>query len=326
MYRQIVLLGVLVVALAAGAAGCGDEKPDVTSEVKSVLESVEAPLERLARTIEDTRPRSRASMVDLRAAADRVVTDLDRADTELRAIDATKPEDIRKVRQAQDALDEIGTLATALASSSPSAGRIQEATVTAGFAVDDLMVVRLPKLRTEVLVSRLRAEAKRKARNSAQTGKPSAPVGSSQASTSPSTSSTPAPSYFSYSGAGFQAKLPTGSGWGSPAQSEPLSQLYRTSVRGPDGMFVILDYTPVETARFGGRAISTESVGQTAFGSATKYIFQGGSLPECKRNRCIDYIMNDNSSGAGFAVLAGGPNFSLAQSIAQTVAESVTPD
>lgn len=172
-------------------------------------------------------------------------------------------------------------------------------------------------------MSKLRAEARRRARNAAQTGKPSAPVG---ATPTGSTGSGSTPSYFNYHGPAFQAKLPSGTGWGSPAQSEPTAgELFRTSVRGPDGMFVIVDYTPYETAKFGGNAISTETVGQTAFGSATKYIFQGGRLPECQRNKCVDYIINDASTGAGFAVLSGGPNFAQAQSIAQTVAESVTP-
>lgn len=312
------------VAFTVGVAGCGQgDEPDVATEVRSVLESVQVPLDRLSRTIEDARPRSRASMVELRAAADRVVSDLDRAEAELRAIDATTGEETRVVRQAQDALDELSALATALAVSSPSPGRIQEAAASAELAVDDLLVSRLPKLRADELVSKLRAEIRRKQTNAAQTGKASTPVGATPAAVSGSTS---APSYFSYRGPAFQAKLPTGTGWGSPAQSEPTpGELFRTSVRGPDEMFVIVDYTPFETAKFGGSAISTETVGQTAFGSATKYVFQGGRLPECQRNKCVDYIINDPSSGSGFAVLSGGPNFGQAQTIAQAVAESVTP-
>lgn len=97
--------------------------------------------------------------------------------------------------------------------------------------------------------------------------------------------------------------------------------MFRTNVRGPNGLFVIVDFTPFEAATFGGKCQSRTEVGQTAFGSATRYVFQGGSLPECGRATCFDYIIN--SGGAGFAVLAGGGN--AASQIAQTVAESVTP-
>jgi hypothetical protein len=90
-------------------------------------------------------------------------------------------------------------------------------------------------------------------------------------------------------------------------------------------MFVIIDYTPQEPAGFGGNFESRRDVGQTAFGSATEYVFQGGTLPECQRARCVDYIINDPASDSGFAVLAGGSDFALAQEIAKTVMESLVP-
>lgn len=118
---RLVVSALLAFVLTVGSVGCGGgDEPDVTSEVRSVLESVQSPLDRLSRTIEDAHPRSRASMVELRAAADRAVSDIDRAEDELRAIDAASPKDMRVVRQAQDALDELSSLATALAASSPS--------------------------------------------------------------------------------------------------------------------------------------------------------------------------------------------------------------
>jgi hypothetical protein len=129
-----------------------------------------------------------------------------------------------------------------------------------------------------------------------------------------------------YDGPAFQAKLPTGGGWAAPAQSEPTpGRLFRTSVRGPGGLFAIIDYTPLEAATFGGRYESRTQVGHTAFGSATRYVFQGGRLPECQRSRCVDYIINDPSGGGGFGVLAGGGDFATASAIAQAIAESVTP-
>ena len=115
-------------------------------------------------------------------------------------------------------------------------------------------------------------------------------------------------------------------GWSSASDSQPTpGKLFRTSVRGPNGQFLIIDYTPDEKPAFGGRFISKRQVGQTAFGSATQYIFQGGTLPECQRARCIDYLVADPASSGGFGVLAGGPNFAAAQTIAQTTVESLTP-
>ena len=135
-----------------------------------------------------------------------------------------------------------------------------------------------------------------------------------------------AESSFNYEGPAFGARLPNGDGWGRPAQSEPTpGQLFRTSVRGPDGLFVIIDYTPAETPTFRGEYDSRDEVGQTAFGSATRYVFQGGTLPECQRARCVDYLITDASDGSGFGVLAGGPDFDQAMRVAQTVAESVVP-
>ena len=261
-------------------------------------------------------------MVDLRAAADRAADDLDDAQDDLRDIEAASADDRQIVRQAEDALEELASLAGALSATSPSVTRIEQAAAQTRLAVDDLEQVRLPELDTTAYVAALRAARRRRASDQAQTGQPSAPVGPSSSSTSTASE----PGYRDYVGPTFQAKLPTGTGWGAPSQSEPTpGQLYRTSVRGPDGLFVIVDYTPFETAKFGGNAQSTEVVGQTAFGTATKYVFQGGRLPECQRAPCVDYIINDASSGEGFAVLAGGGSTSTAAAIARTVAESVTP-
>jgi hypothetical protein len=90
-------------------------------------------------------------------------------------------------------------------------------------------------------------------------------------------------------------------------------------------MFVIIDYTPLEPAVFGGSYQSRRDVGQTAFGQATEYVFQGGRLPECQRAPCVDYIINDPASDSGFAVLAGGTDFEPATEIARTVMESLVP-
>ena len=165
------------------------------------------------------------------------------------------------------------------------------------------------------------AQRAEQAADEARTGQPSAPVGTP----SEESGSAGAPiTYTRYTGPAFEARVPTGTGWGSPSASEPTpGRLFRTNLRGPGGLFVIIDYTPFEAAVFGGRFRSRTVVGQTAFGTAVRYVFQGGSLPECQRSSCYDYIINDRSTGRGFGVLAGGG--SAAAGIARTVAESVTP-
>jgi hypothetical protein len=88
---------------------------------------------------------------------------------------------------------------------------------------------------------------------------------------------------------------------------------------------LIVDSTPTEPPRFGGStSISTRTINQPAFGSATEYVFQH-ELQECSQLRCVDYILQDSNSPGGFAVLAGGRNFVLAQSVGRKAAETLTP-
>jgi hypothetical protein len=184
--------------------------------------------------------------------------------------------------------------------------------------VRDLRDARLPELDVAALVGALRRAGSAGSTAQAAPAQPrSAPA--------PATTTVARPDFVPHSAFGYQARLPVGSGWSAPSDSQPTpGRLFRTSVRGPSGMFVIIDYTPTEAASFGSGYDSREEVGQTAFGSATKYVFQGGRLPECQRSRCVDYIINDRASSQGFGVLAGGSDFALASDIAQTVAESVT--
>ncbi len=156
---------------------------------------------------------------------------------------------------------------------------------------------------------------------SARTGATSEPVGADRGGSgaAPRAATT---RYELHHGGGFEAMLPAGSGWGSPSESRPTEgELYRTNVRGPDGLFVVIDYTPYEPATFGGKYSSRTEVGHAIFGIAVRYEFQGGTIPECQRTHCVDYILNDGSSG--FAVLAGGGSGSA--EIARTVAESLVP-
>jgi hypothetical protein len=131
--------------------------------------------------------------------------------------------------------------------------------------------------------------------------------------------------YARHSTRGYQALLPTGDSWSAPSDTAPVpGRIFRTTVRNPGGAFVIIDYTPVDKPVFGDTFESKTTVGQTAFGSATKYVFRGGKFPECAPTRCIDYQITVPGTLGGLAVLAGGPSFPETQSLARTVAESLT--
>ncbi len=139
--------------------------------------------------------------------------------------------------------------------------------------------------------------------------------------------SAPGVRFASFATNGFQAQLPKGRGWSAPATSEPApGRLFRTTVRGPGGAFVLVDSTPRDKPVFGGTFTSRRRVGQTAFGSAVRYVFQdGGTFPECRRSRCIDDQISVPGSAGGLAVLAGGPHFALTRRLASTVTASLTP-
>lgn len=260
-------------------------------------------------------------MVTLRASADRAGDVITRARSDLREIeDGAAVGERRLVREYADALDALGSLADSLAASSLSVNDLEMNGERVRQALIDARLD-LPTVQTARLVAAVRRGRRRKP--AATQGGVSTPVGNAPASSPPAPATL---SYSNYYGPAFQARLPSGGEWAAPAQSQPTpGELFRTSVRGPDGLFAIVDYTPFEPAKFGGSYSSKSTVGQTAFGSATRYVFQGGSLPECQRSQCVDYIINDSSTGSGFGVLAGGGSLETASAIAQTIAESVTP-
>lgn len=320
-------------------AGCGGSEEnagdEVRSKAKTALRTVEPDLERLARAVTAAEADDKSSLVEVQAAAQRASEALGDARRELR--DLTETDDIdetarRELTRQAGSVRDLQELADVLAQPKLSSPRIDAALAVARIAAEDLTVIDVPAINANLLAEDLRkvraasqrrrnenaAARKRAAQNNAQTGQPSAPVGSSGGGSSGSFS------YTTYNGPAFQARIPTGAGWGSPSSSQPTpGQLFRTNVRGPNGLFVIIDFTPYETAKFGGSYSSRTVVGQTAFGSAVRYEFQGGSIPECQRSRCVDYIINDPATGQGFAVLAGGGTGSA--DIARTVAESVVP-
>lgn len=319
------LLAVALLALAVLIVTSGDgEDPD--QQALDIAASLERPLERLDDAAQQASPGDQASMVSLEAAAGRAVEDLDDAEDDIRALEPEVQRD-QTMQELEDGIDASRELAEALSGRRLSAGEIQGLADSAQATLGDLSTISLPEVRTEDLVAALRRRQRQTARRKRQseantqapTSQPSEPV-------APPAAAVGQPSYRQHTAFGYQTQVPTGPGWGEPADSQPTpGRLFRTSVRGPAGMFVIIDYTPLEPAGFGGSYDTRQDVGQTAFGTATEYVFQGGNLPECQRAPCVDYIINDPASESGFAVLAGGSDFTLAKDIARTVMESLVP-
>jgi hypothetical protein len=283
-----------------------------------VADAVASPLDRLSSAVDAARPSDRESLISLRATAGRTSDALTTARRDLRELESSADGgDRAKARDFGSTLDDYQALADELSRSRLSATSLAVAAERARQAGRDSAFA-VPVIDAGSLVAALRRSGKKGALT---VGGTSAPVGGGSTSASGGSIA-----YRSYSGPAFQARIPTGGGWAEPSQSEPNpGKLFRTNVRGPHGLFVIIDFTPFETAKFGGGYDSRTEVGQTAFGSATRYVFRGGRIPECQRTTCIDYIINSGgtSGGSGFAVLAGGGD--AAAGIAQTVAESVTP-
>ena len=124
---------------------------------------------------------------------------------------------------------------------------------------------------------------------------------------------------------GYSTELPAGRGWSEPAETEPTpNRLYRTTVRGPQGFVLIIDYTPLEPAAFGNDFDARRELPHPAFDSMTEYVFSGGNIPECADSTCVDYIVNDEAGGFGYGVLAGGTSDpGLARDVARRVAEGL---
>jgi hypothetical protein len=306
-------------------AGCGSEQaggPSEGEQLRAVSSALDQPIDRLRTAVGDARMSDRPSMVTLRATAERTGDALRSAQKDLLVITSTPQADQHpNARQMGGAVEDLQDLANALSSRAISIIDLELAAERAEQSSQD-SVMALPSIDANALIASLRRSRRSKSAAKTRDGV-SMPVGSDNAQGTPTSASVV---YSSYTGPAFQAQLPSGGGWATPAQSQPTAgRLFRTSVRGPDGMFVIIDYTPYEAASFGGGYQSRTQVGQTAFGSATKYVFQGGRLPECQRSTCVDYIINDATGGGGFGVLAGGGSTASAEQIARTVAESLVP-
>lgn len=123
---------------------------------------------------------------------------------------------------------------------------------------------------------------------------------------------------------GYTASIPTGAGWSSPVESEPTpGRRYRATINGPGGLFALIDYTPREPAAFGSDYQTRQEVTQPTFGSAIRFVSREIAEPLCLGATCVDYIVNDEDRGAGYAVLAGGGELSRADRVARRITDSL---
>lgn len=119
--------------------------------------------------------------------------------------------------------------------------------------------------------------------------------------------------------------MPTGPEWSTKPEYELSPGLYRTSVFGPRGIESWIDYTSNEKARFSrkGRAIQKrQTIDHPEFGLVEEWVFRGG-LPRCESIPCVDYLMNDATTG--YAVLGGGGDYATARSAARKIALELEP-
>ena len=94
---------------------------------------------------------------------------------------------------------------------------------------------------------------------------------------------------------------------------------------GPDGFVLVIDYTPLEPATFGGDNDARRELDHPFFGSMTEYVFSGGNFPDAPDSTCVDYIVNDEQDGNGYGVLGHGTDDpALARNVARRVAVSLT--
>jgi hypothetical protein len=240
MHRAICAPLIGVIMFLAGC-GSGPDRPSEAEQLRAVSSTLDQPMDRLREAVTDARVSDRSSMVTLRAAAGRAEAALRSAQQDLQLI--ARPAQVgvhSQARQLSDALEELRALTDALSPRSISIADLELAAERATQSATGSSMA-LPRFDTDRLIASLRRSRRSKAPAKTRDGV-SVPVGADNATND----ATPAaPFYEDYTGPAFQAKLPTGTGWAAPAESQPTrGRLFRTSVRGPGGRFVIIDSGP----------------------------------------------------------------------------------
>lgn len=116
---------------------------------------------------------------------------------------------------------------------------------------------------------------------------------------------------------GYSTKVPAGWSQDSDTTSAGGDVLYRSTWTGPDGTKLLIDATPATAPAPPPNIMASESISHPAFGSARRYVFSGGALPQCSAG-CLLYQMSDGKGG--YAVLAGGGDPATAQAVAERAA------
>ncbi len=148
---------------------------------------------------------------------------------------------------------------------------------------------------------------------------PSAPTPSNAGLPSTYATFTPFDSTYYYS-----ASLPSGGGWGAPAETEPVSgERHRVEVTGPDDYYMLIDRTPNEFPRVGVDYESSDTFEHDYFGGYTEFVVPPGEIPECGPYRCLDYLLEDGEGG-GWAILVTGPDLGIARTIGTNVVDSIS--
>jgi hypothetical protein len=129
---------------------------------------------------------------------------------------------------------------------------------------------------------------------------------------------------FTSEAASFSTVIPSGDGWSEPDVSEPSEGIIRTSIAGPDGLEIIIDHTPGETATFKPPERCKETDHPTVQYSA-RCEFTGGALEPCQRARCIDDLLNAGVDGPGWAVVVGGGDYADTKAISERVVGAFEP-
>ena len=123
---------------------------------------------------------------------------------------------------------------------------------------------------------------------------------------------------------GFSVDLPSGAGWTTPRERQVSPGLWEVSTTGPDGLEVLVNYTPDEPASIQ-PSDSCTPVDHPEFSLARKCTFRGGTIDVCQTSTCVDYLLNDSTGGPGYAVLVGGGSRAEVEDIAADVAASFVP-
>jgi serine/threonine protein kinase len=116
----------------------------------------------------------------------------------------------------------------------------------------------------------------------------------------------------------YSTKVPADWEFTSSTRSDGEDILYRSTWTASDGTTLLIDTTPTSRPSKPPNVQSARLVSHPTFGTARRYVFSGGTLPQCADSTCILYQVRDGSGG--YAVLAGGGDLATAEIVAKKAA------